>query len=187
MKLSINTEVLKRHNLSIGEFLLLLMGYYDIDYKMTFDNLVNKKLLETNLFKELSPVMSDNTKNMVATILMESDERAIKSKIDFLSLASKLQSIYPSGNKPGSTYLWRGNSTEEIAQKLRVLVVKHNFEFTEQEAIDATKEYVNSFKDFKYMTLLKYFLLKTSKDEQGHMEIDSMFMTIIENNRNNET
>ena len=93
-------------------------------------------------------------------------------------------SCYPNGIKPGTTYYWRGTK-EEIAQKLRILVVKYNFQFTEEEAIAATEEYVNSFKDYKHMKLLKYFLLKTLVSD-GRIEIDSPFMSIIENNRENE-
>ena len=81
--------------------------------------------------------------------------------------------------KKTETYNWR-DSTEVIAFKLRTLVAKYGFIFTEDEAIKATKEYVESFEDDnKNMKLLKYFILRTSKDDS----IDSMFMTIIENNR----
>ena len=113
---------------------------------------------------------------------MESDDRAIKSGLDFSKLADSLRECYPKGNKPRTTYSWQG-STEEIAQKLRILVVKYDFQFTEAEAISAVKEYVASFKNYKYMQLLKYFILKTTDDGQGHKMIDSLFMTIIENNR----
>lgn len=73
--------------------------------------------------------------------------------------------------------------TPLIAHKLRTLVVEYNFSFTEQEALRATEEYVKSFSDDKsHMQLLKYFILKTSKDN----DMESMFMTIIENNRQHE-
>ena len=63
------------------------------------------------------------------------------------------------------------------------MVAKHHFTFTEKEAIDATKEYVNSYEHSdKYLQLLKYFILKTVK-EGSDTDISSLFMTIIENNR----
>ena len=183
MKLSINTDVLKKYDLSLGEFLVLLISHYGESYVESYDSLITKGLAGKNLFQEITPVLSDNTKNLIAKILMESDERAIQSGIDFESLAKKLQAVYPDGVKAGKTYLWRGD-TEEIAQKLRVLVVKYNFSFTEQEAIDATQEYVNSFTPpYQLMHTLKNFLLYTSKDSTGHYEMESLFMTIIEDHR----
>lgn len=181
MKITINTEILSKENITLGEFLILLMGYHNIDYETAYQKLVECKLVEPDLFTKSALVLSDNTKNLVAKILMEFDERAINSGIDFDRLAVKLMECYPDGIKPGTTYYWR-STVKEVAQKLRVLVVKYDFQFTEEEAITATKEYVDSFKDYKHMKLLKYFLLKTITDD-GRMEIDSPFMSIIENNR----
>lgn len=182
MKFTINTNILSKNNLSLGEFLLLLMGYYEVDYADTFDALVKKGLIEQNLFKSMSAVLSNNSKNLIARILMESDDKAINSGIDFDNLAETLQSLYPKGLKPGTTHEWRGK-TEEIAQKLRTLIVKFDFQFTEEEAIAAVKEYVDTFKDYKYMSILRNFILTTRKDSEGRLEIESLFMTIIENNR----
>ena len=103
----------------------------------------------------------------------------------FRELARKLQECYPEGNKPDTPYSWR-SSTEEIALRLRTLVVTYGFEFNEEEAIEATKQYIESFDDYKYIKLLKNFLLKTTIDSQGNNEIDSMFITIIENNRDED-
>ena len=183
MKLTINTEILKKYNLTLEEYLVLLTGYYGKDYSRGCDSLLDKGLISPNLFYQTAIVLSDNTKNLIAKIMMESDDRAVNSGIDFEGLAAKLQSVYPAGIKPGKTYSWRG-TIEEIAQKLRTLVVKHDFTFTEEEAIAATKEYVSCFQSpYTYMHTLKNFLLYTKKDEEGRYEMTSDFMTIVENNR----
>lgn len=183
MKITINTDVLKKYRLSLGEFLVLLMSHYGLDYTEAYDSLVSKGLADKNLFKEFNPILSDNTKNLVARILLESDERVASCGIDLDSLAAKLQDVYPSGIKAGKTYSWRG-TTEEITQKLCVLIVKYDFYFTEEEAINATKEYVSSFQaPYQYMHTLKNFLLFTKKLSNGHYDMESQFMTIIENNR----
>ena len=184
MKITINTDVLSKENITLGEFLILLMGYHNIDYETAYRKLVDCKLVEPDLFTKSALILSDNTKNLVTRILLESDERAVRSGINFERLAIKLMRYYPDGVKPGTTYEWRG-TVDEIAQKLRTLVVKYAFIFTEEEAIAATKEYVDSFKDYKHMKLLKYFILKTTRDE-GRVEIDSPFMSIIENNRDED-
>lgn len=181
MRITIDTNILSRNNISLGEFLVLLLGYNNCNFDECFGSLVDKKLADIDKFTMGGIILSGNSKELVTRLLTEADERLNKSPVkDFYVLARKLMNIYPSGNKSGTSYLW-GGTLEEIAQKLMVLVTVHSFIYTEDEAIKATKEYVNSFKgDRSHMKLLKYFLLRTRRTEQ---EIDSDFMTIIENNR----
>ena len=97
-----------------------------------------------------------------------------------------MRELYPNGNKPGTTYPWK-DSVVAIANKLKTLVANYDFKFTEEEAVAATQEYLDSYsKDKKLMKLLKYFILKISTDSAGNKDIDSEFMTIIENNRQKE-
>lgn len=181
MRISIDTEVLKKKGLSLDGFLLLLSEYYNINLTDTIDNLVSSGLAERSHHYSSLLVLSNNSRDLVANALVESDEKVINSPLDFDSLAQKLQDLYPEGLKPGTTYSWRGD-TEEIAFKLKVLVAKHNFIFTGEEAIQAVKEYLSSYGNTKYLQLLKYFILRTTDDG----EINSLFMTIIENNRQHE-
>lgn len=183
MKITIDTEVLKRYNLSLGHYIILLASYYNCDYDTIQRDLENKGFIEKNLFSDFPPVVSDNTKNLIAKIIIDSDDRIQSCPIkDFDKLAEILQSYYPNGIKAGKTYTWRGN-TDTIAQKLKTLVVKYNFSFTEKEAINAVKEYTSSFQSpFTFMHTLQNFILYTKK-EDGKYEMESIFMSIIENNR----
>lgn len=182
MKFTVNTNVLQHEHLTMGEFLVLLIGYYSVNYKECLDRLITNKLVSTNVFNPNEIVLSNNTKDLVTSILVSSDDKITNSNFDYIALAEKLQALYPKGNKSGTSYSWI-SLTPLIAQKLRTLVVEYNFLFTEQEALRATEEYVKSFSDDKsHMQLLKYFILKTSKDN----DMESMFMTIIENNRQHE-
>ena len=180
MKFTVNTDVLQQEHLSIGDFLVFLMGYYGVNYKECYNRLVQDKLISPNVFKPDEMILSNNTKDLVSNILISSDEKVLNYDLDFNSLAIKLQEMFPSGNKPGTTYSWR-DKTSTIVFKLKTLVAKYGFIFTEEEAVKATKEYINSFEgdEKDKMQLLKYFILKTNKDD----EMESMFMTFIENNR----
>lgn len=181
MRITIDTNILSRNNISLGEFLVLLLGYNNCNFDECFGSLVDKKLADIDKYTMGSIVLSNNSKNLITRLLLECDERIKKSPIkDFYALAAQLRNIYPEGNKAGTTYQWR-STVEDVAQKLMCLVVVHGFVFTEDEAVKATKEYVNSFKDDRlHMKLLNYFILRTKKEQQ---EIESDFMTIIENNR----
>ena len=183
MNITINTGILQKHNISLGEFLLMLIGYFDIDFTSCHDSIIKKLLAEPDVFKETNIVLPNNSKDLVAQILLESNEKAIQSNIDFESLAAKLMTIYPSGNKPGTTYKWRG-TVKVIAQKLRALVVLYDFNFTPKEAITSVKEYISAFNPpYENMLLLKSFILNTKKSfNENTKEVSSLFMTYIENN-----
>lgn len=180
MKIFIDTDVLRRHHLTLSEFLVLLMGYHSLNIVDSIRHLIKENIVQPNLFDDTSIILSNNTKDLVSRIIVESNPKVMASNIDFLSLAAKLQSLYPEGCKPGTSYSWR-DSTSVIAYKLMTLVAQFDFSFTEQEAVDAVREYVSTFTDTQHMQLLKYFILKaTNTNDCG---FTSNFMTIIENNR----
>lgn len=184
MKIPIDTDVLKKYDLSLGQYLVLLSGYYGLDYTKVQEELVEKKLIDRNLFSDFPPILSNDTKDLIAKIIVESDDKLLSCPIkDFEALAKTLQQYYPEGIKPGKTYPWRG-TVDEIAQRLRTLVVKYDFTFTVEEALEAIEEYVSSFQfPYTYMHTLKNFILYTKKDGDGLYVMESLFMTIIENKR----
>lgn len=183
MNITINTKILQKHHLSLGEFLLMLLSYFDIDIEKNLNSIIKKSLAEKNVLKNMDIILSNNNKDLVAQILLESNEKVINSGIDFKELAIQLMECYPKGNKPGTTYSWR-STVDIITHKLMALVAVHNFTFTPEEAIQATKEYVNSFKQpNSSMMLLRSFLLTVKKVSNDSSDISSLFMTYIENNR----
>jgi hypothetical protein len=182
MNITINTKILQKHNLSLGEFLLMLLGYFEIDLDECHSTIIRKALAERNVMKNMGIILSNNNKDLVAQILLESNEKVINSDINFEDLAIKLMNCYPKGNKPGTTYPWRG-TIDVIAHKLMTLVAVYDFTFTSEEAIQATKEYISSFKQpDSSMLLLRSFILSTKKTSDDK-DITSLFMTYIENNR----
>jgi len=183
MKITIDTDVLQEKNLTFQQFLVLLIAYKNIDYKKIMDNLVESGIALKDVYNPYNLVLSDNTRNGIMRILIDCDKNVANSNIDFETIAVKMRDLYPKGYKPGTTYLWR-DSVAVIVGKLKTLVSKYNFYFTEEEAIAATKEYLDTYKhDNKFMKLLRYFILKTDNDGVGNKRIKSDFMTIIENNR----
>lgn len=181
MKWSIDSTVLDEYNLSIDEFVLLLFLARGNDVQQYINSLLAKKWIDRNIFHPDQVILSLKAKETIQGILLDSDKLVNGKQDDFEALANKLREIFPKGNKAGTNYNWRG-STAEIARKLKNLVVKYGCRFTDEEAIEATKAYVASFNgDYKYMKLLKYFLLKTPRNNNGDVEIESDFMTYLEN------
>ena len=175
-KVSINKDVLGKNNLSMDEFLVLLLTYNKANIQEVKQSLVEKGLADFSVMdNEL--VISNVTKDLITSVTIDSDKAVISKDKEFRELAEKLKELFPKGKKAGTTYMWR-DSTAVIARKLKTLVVKYEYEVTEEQALKATKSYVESFNgDYTYMQLLKYFILKTLPDG----EIKSDFMSYIEN------
>jgi hypothetical protein len=175
-KVSINKDVLEKYNLSMDEFLVLLLTYNKVNIREVKQSLVEKGLADFSVFDD-ELVISSTTKDLITSITIDSDVKVLSKDKEFRELADKLKELFPKGKKAGTTYMWR-DSTAVIARKLKTLVVKYDYQFTEEQAIKATKAYVESFNgDYTYMQLLKYFILKSLPDG----EIKSDFMSYIEN------
>lgn len=181
MKLTIDQVVLDKYNITIGEFMVLYLGANSIDIKSCIESLISKGLADRNLFSNGNVIVSDNIKELLSTIIIDSDKNVIDRDEEFIELAKELQEIFPKGRKPETTYMWRG-SVAEVSKKLKTLVVKYKYSFTKEQAIKAAKEYVNSFNgNYKKMRLLKYFILKSDHDADGNVNINSDLMSLIEN------
>ena len=181
MKLTIDQTILDKHNISIGEFMILYLSANSIDIKECIESIIKKNLADRNLFSENSIVVSDKVKDLITTIIIDSDKNVIDKDSEFLELANEMRELYPKGKKEGTTYLWRG-TTAEVAKKLKTLVVKYGYSFSKEQVLKATKEYVNSFNgNYKRMRLLKYFVLKSEKDADDSINIISELMSLIEN------
>lgn len=181
MKLTIDQTILDKNGLTLEEFLVLYLNAKDVDIGKVSQSLVAKGLADKDLFSNGKIVVSDKIKDLISTISIDSDKNVIDKDSEFIELATELREIYPAGRKDGTTYMWRG-TTAEVAKKLKTLVVKYGFTINKEDVIKATKEYVSSFNgNYKYMQLLKYFILKSVRDADGNVDIKSELMSIIEN------
>lgn len=178
MNLTINEKLLEQYNLSVEEFLILYICSKNYNIKELLDTVIAKGYADKDVFDEYKAVVSDNNKDLIANIIIDSDKKVINKEKDFITLANKMRELYPSGKKPGTNYSWKDSSIV-IAQKLKTLVAKFNCSFTEEEALEATKKYIDSFNgNYTYMQLLKYFILKT---DRATGDIKSDFMSLIDN------
>lgn len=181
MKLTIDQTILENNNLTLEEFLVLFLSAKEVDIGDISQSLVAKGFADKDLFSSGKLVISDKVKDLISAISIDSDKNVIDKDSEFTELATELREIYPAGRKDGTTYMWRG-TTAEVAKKLKTLVVKYGFVINKESVIKATKEYVNSFNgNYRYMQLLKYFILKSVKDADGNVDIKSELMSIIEN------
>lgn len=178
MTITVADKILDKYNLSIEEFLILYICSKEYDIKELIDTIIAKGYADKNLYNPNTAIVSNNVKEIISSVIIDSDKAVIDKEEDYLRVAKKMQEIFPKGRKEGTTYAWR-DCTAVIAKKLKTLVVKFDFKFTEEEALEATKKYVESFNgNYKFMQLLKYFILK---NDATTGDIKSEFMSLIEN------
>ena len=181
MKFTIDQVILDKYNITIEEFLVLYLSVKDVDIGTIMQSLIAKGFADKDLFSNNKVIVSDKIKELITTIFIDSDKNVIDKDSEYTELAILLRELYPTGRKEGTTYMWRGTIVE-VAKKLKTLVVKYGYSLNKEEVIQATKEYINSFNgNYKYMQLLKYFILKSVRDADGNVEVKSELMSLIEN------
>ena len=185
MDFHINKETLAKSGISVDMAFYLASIYFEKPYTYnTFDIASKQGLITYNHLDRynlpIQPKLTREGVELVESIFLNSEFKGDKG-IDtdrYDELADKLRELYPKGRKEGTSYLWR-DSHAKIANKLRTLVKKYNFKFTDEQAINATQRYIESFNgNYSYMQLLKYFILKKDKDTG---EENSQLMSYIEN------
>ena len=114
-------------------------------------------------------------------VLKRVNNRAVKARCDALAL--KLMELYPAGKKPGTNNQWRGYKGG-VSEKLQKLIASGEV-FTDEEAISATKAYIDGFNGmYTNMRILPYFLGK-NEIVGGEVKKTCDFMSYVEDMRNN--
>lgn len=184
MRYCINPDECRNFNIGVDTFLYLLSLYFEKPInKDTITEICREGLVDIDGFdinqQFINPRLNIQGLEVVEEILANSKLISPNdADADFEILAEKLMALYPEGKKPGTSHMWRGSKTI-IAKRLKRVVSKYGVSFTHQEAIDATRRYVESFNgNYTYMHILMYFLFK--RDRITGDEV-SEFLSYLEN------
>lgn len=184
MKYVIDTDKLQQYNITKDELLYCLSLYWDTRITSSTVTSCNMKgLLFTDLDENNQYKISLNKTGTDTLDAYFSDSQIVENKEGkdrFEILADKLREIYPKGKKEGTAYQWR-DSTKIIANKLKSVVRYYRTSFTDEQAVNATKKYVEGFNgNYTYMQLLKYFISK-KEVKNGELVESSQLLSYIEN------
>lgn len=177
MKITLDEKTCLKNKLTLQEALIaaaVSMG----NYKSTFDNMINRHVLDI-MGQSIDSKWKDTIKNLIDA----EDER-------FETLATKVQECFPKqkmmyANGTASPFYFRCNKTE-IKNKLKKFLTIYG-EVANEDIIDATKRYVASYapKGYRGMRLAKYFIMKDDRklmaDDEIHVEEISDLATFLEN------
>lgn len=183
MKYTIDTEVLAMEGIELDEALYLLSVYKKKPITLETQQKVKLKgKVHVAIDPKIFPKLSDSGTHIIEAILAKSKLHVASNDLErYKGLANKMRELYPKGLKPGTNYQWR-DSTLIIADRLMKLAAKYSIEFTDEEAVDATKRYIESFNgNYRYMQILKYFIHKQKAVDGAPAEQNSQFMSFLQN------
>lgn len=160
MKYVIDEEVARKHNLSITELMLLAaIQQCSQPIKLIVELFEKGCLVEV----EGNYYVTQHWSDEMASVLLESDETVPKQD-RVLTLVQKMKEYFPKGLKVGSA-AWRGND-RELSLRMKKFFKLYGNKWSDEQILAATKEYVESFNgDYRFMQILKYFILKSKKIE----------------------
>lgn len=183
MKVIIDDKICQELGIDVPTALLLASIYYNSFertniYKACIDGFLTYNNTESTTDCTKFALTYEGGK-AIESIMLNSEIPSDKNEDRFTLLANKLREIFPKGKKPGTAYQWR-DSTNNIALRLKAVVKKYGVNFTDEQAIQATKKYVQSFNgNYTYMQLLKYFIMKNNMMDR--VDDTSQLLSYIEN------
>ena len=187
MKIEVSDEICKKYNLSIEEALVLIGLKYSS--QEVFQKLNKERFLldlGSSIFNEETKYkLSRKANEALSCILAESTDVVAKRTTNIEELADKLRDIYPNGKIFNTNYYYRCNR-QDIINKLKTFFKMYGTKYTDEQIINATQKYVNSFNgNYTYLKLLKYFIWK---DERLKGEsVQSLLADFIENESSEDT
>lgn len=183
MRLTIDTEKVDK---DIGVDGLLYLTSLSLGSPIncdTFDKLNNRGLIFTESIKNGFPYdvrATRDSQELIEGAYADMEIHTSSTNDRFTLLADKLRELYPTGRKSGTQLQWR-DSTTVIAKRLKAFVKRFEVDFSDEQYIDATRRYIESFNgSYQYMQVLKYFIMKSGV-EDGMTITNSQLLSFIQN------
>lgn len=187
MKYVIDEEVCKKAHLDIHLLLTILLLNTDTKFEDNLKELIDREIIiEEKTLLGTRYLITTRWADTVSGILLDSEKDNV-DKFDqrLEALAKVLMEIFPEGKKPGTNNYWKCNR-RDVVLKLKKFLKKYGEDYTDEQIIKATKDYVASFNgDYSFMRVLKYFIWKdvrkTDSEGNGFIEEVSDLATFLEN------
>lgn len=187
MNININENICEKNNISLSQ--VLALGAIQSCTIDEYKDLVEKELItkaNESLFEpEKRYTITNKGIELFNKIVLNSDSNIVQRESNIEELADKLRDIYPNGKIFNTNYYYRGNRGD-IVNKLKTFFKRYGTKYTDEQIINATKKYVESFNgNYTYLKLLKYFIWK---DERAKGEsVQSLLADFIENESAEDT
>lgn len=203
MTIRLNKESAAQNGITLDEALCMIIIHNKVNLELAKENLIQKGLLTADrdeAFQQIGWRLTNKGTETLNSTIIDSDKPKGREDDFSLEIAAKLKEIFPKGKKDGTNYYW-AEGTALIVRRLKLFFKKYEEyienEFKEESSnlskeefnkfigdkiVYAASKYVNSFNgNYRYMKLLKYFILKEKVGAAGEVEGESELMNYIEN------
>ena len=184
MKLCFDVKECEKEKVPVDTALYIASLYLGkLITSLTFQDVCAKGLIEFDGFdlkrEPINARLTQTGVDLIESIFLNSEFQTSSSEEDrYEKLAKEMQKLFPEGRKPGTSLMWR-DSAAIIGKRLKALVKKYKVSFTDEEALAATKKYVDTFNgDYQFMQVLRYFI---SKKNLATGEEVSQFLSYLGN------
>ena len=183
MTICLSKEGCQKNNISLAEALLMLAIHNNADLDTAQKELIKKGYITANrddLFQQIGWRLTNKGTEVIDSVIVDSDKEQ-EPNDRLIQLATRLKEIFPKGKKDDTNYYW-ADGVALIVRRLKLFFKKYGNTYTDEQIIQATSKYVESFNgNYAYMRLLKYFILKEKVGAAGDVEGDSELISYIEN------
>lgn len=183
MTICLSKEGCQKNNISLAEALLMLAIHNNADLDAAQKELIKKGYITANrgdLFQQVGWRLTNKGTEVIDSVIVDSDKKQ-EPNDRLVQLATRLKGIFPKGKKEGTNYYW-ADGVALIVRRLKLFFKKYGNTYTDEQIIQATSKYVESFNgNYTYMRLLKYFIFKEKIGAAGEVEGDSELISYIEN------
>lgn len=203
MTIRLNKESAAKHGITLDEALYMIIVHNKINLELAKESLIQKGLLTADrdeAFQQIGWRLTNKGTEVLDSTIIDSDEPKNSGDDFLLEIATELKEIFPKGKKEGTNYYW-AEGTALIVRRLKLFLKKYEEyirnefkeefsklnkeefnEFLGNKILHAASKYVDSFNgSYRYMKLLKYFILKEKIGAAGEVEGESELMNYIEN------
>lgn len=194
MRITIDRDIIDKYGLTPAEALYMLF-LNQLDEKTQEEDIVRRLVgrlyMGTYDDKRFLTVTGADLLSRLILDTQALDARTIPDE-SLMEIAVAMQKEYPAGMKPKDTpygpkpsnTAWRGNKSD-LVDRLKKFFMKYGDTYTKEQLVDATKRYVESFKDDRrFMRALPYFIMKSERkvDSDGitHIEDVSDLASLLE-------
>ena len=179
----LNGDAIKLNGLTVGEVLMLIATQNKVDLEEAKQKLILNGMItadRNDLFQAIGWKVTKKGADTLNNVIIDSDKPTVTiDKLD--NLAAELKKVFPTGKKEGTNLYW-ADGISLIVRRLKIFFKKYGTTYTDEQIIQAAKDYVASFNgDYRFMKLLKYFIFKEKMGANREIEPESELMTYIEN------
>lgn len=187
--MEITKETLDKFGVSRQEFAAMLLCFDEVSEKdivASIEETKNKGYLYKYSYNNLDPkyFISDKGKELLENMSAYTGTK--DCELNFLDTAAKMKALFPKGIKEGTNSRWT-DGLALISKRLKQFTQKYG-EFTEDEIIDATKRYVDSFNgNYQRMRTLRYFIWADKRNPgTGEVEYTSELLSFLEDTEDSD-